>query len=136
MQSHTYLFFDGRCEEALKFYERAMGGKIEVLMPFAGTPAESHVPAEFRNKVVHARFKLGDTVLMASDGPGADRKTPQGFSVHVGVDTVAEAKRIFAALADGGTASMPIDKTFFAASFGMVTDRFGIPWMVMCEKEG
>jgi PhnB protein len=135
MQLNTYLLFDGTCEEAFKFYERVLGGKIEAMMRHEGTPAECHVPAEWRGKIMHARLVVGDKFfLMASDAPPGTNKPMGGFSVNVAVDTPTEAERIFNALAEKGTVNMPMAQTFFAARFGMLVDRFGTPWMVICEK--
>jgi PhnB protein len=133
MQSNPYLFFSGNCEEAFKFYEKTLGGKIEAMMPHAGTPAEEHVPAEWRNKIIHARLSLGEQLLMASDAPPGRFHKPQGFCVNLGVKDPAEAERIFNAFAEGGSVTMPLEKTFWARKFGMLVDRFGIPWMINCE---
>lgn len=136
MQMNPYLLFTGQCEEAFKFYEKLLGGKIEFMMTHADTPAENHVPPEWRDKIMHVRMSTPGGVLMGSDAPPGHQAKPQGFSVSVSVGDPAEADRIFNALADGATAvSMPIQETFWARRFGMVTDRYGIPWMVNCEKE-
>jgi len=134
MQVNPYLFFDGSCEAAFKFYAKVLGGKIEAMMPHGGTPAESQVPPEWKNKIIHARMTIGDSVLMASDAPPGRQSKPQGFSVSVQLKDPAEAERIFHALADNGTVHMPFGKTFFSAGFGMLVDRFGIPWMINCEQ--
>jgi len=133
MQLNPYLTFNGRCEEAFKYYERCLNGKMLMMMPHEGTPAEAHVAPEWRKKIMHARLQVGDTLLMGSDAP-PDRYQPmKGFSVSLGVDTPADAERIFAALADNGTVRMPLQQTFFAARFGMLTDQFGTPWMINCD---
>jgi PhnB protein len=134
MQTNTYLFFKGNCEEAFKFYEKTLGGKIEAMMSHAGTPAEGQVPAEWKNKIIHARLKLGDQLLMASDAPPDRSKTPQGFYVNLGFQDPAEAERIYNAMSKGGTVHMELQETFWAKKFGMFTDRFGTPWMINCEK--
>ena len=134
MQLNSYLFFNGQCEAAFKFYEKCLGGKIDAMLPHAGTPAEGQVPANWRDKIMHARLTVGDEVLMGSDAPPEHFQQPQGFSVALGVNDPAEAERIFNALADKGTVRMPIQQTFWAVRFGMVVDRFGIPWMINCEK--
>ena len=134
MQVNPYLFFNGNCEEAFKFYAECFGAKIDGLLTHAGTPAEQHVPAEWRDKVLHARLVIGDTVLMASDAPPDHRETPQGFSVNLQVNDAAEAERIFKALSENGTVKMPMAETFWAKRFGMLLDQFGIPWMVNCEQ--
>ena len=133
MQLNPYLTFNGQCETAFKFYERSLGGKIEAMLPHAGTPVEEHVPAEWRSKILHARLIVGDEVLMGSDAPPERYEQPKGFSVSLQTKDPAEAERIFSALATNGTVRMPLQKTFWAARFGMLVDQFGIPWMVNCE---
>jgi PhnB protein len=133
MQLNTYLVFNGQCEEAFKFYEQSLGGKIAAMFTHAGTPAAEHVPPEWLNKIMHVRLEVDDSVLMGSDAPPDRYKPPQGFSVNIAVEKPEEAERIFHALAEGGTVGMPLQQTFWAARFGMVVDRFGIPWMVNCE---
>src|SRR5258708_10362807 len=133
MHVNPYLTFNGNCEEAFRFYEKALGGKIEAMMPHEGTEAEAHVPKEWLKKIIHARMKVGDTLLMASDSPPDRYRQPQGFSVSFQVKTPEEADRVFHALAEKGTVQMPIQKTFFSPRFGTLTDRFGIPWMVNCD---
>ncbi|TLY58740.1 MAG: VOC family protein [Gammaproteobacteria bacterium] len=132
MHLQPYLFFKGDCEAAFKFYERCLGGKIEALLTHAGTPAEKQVPAEWRNKIMHARLVVGDAVLMGSDAPPEHHKTPQGFSVSIHVTDPSEAERVFRALADNGNVTMPMAATFWAQRFGMLVDKFGTPWMVNC----
>ena len=134
MQINPYLLFNGQCEAAFKFYERVLGGKIDAMMTHAGTPAEQHVPPEWRSKIIHARLIVGDQVLMASDAPPDRFEKPQGFSVSLQIDKPADAERIFKALAENGTVQMPFQQTFWAFRFGMCVDRFGIPWMINCEK--
>jgi PhnB protein len=136
MQMNPYLFFNGNCEAAFKYYEKVLGGKIEALMTHEGTPAEGQVPAEWRKKIVHGRMKVGDVLLMASDAP-PDRSEGgmKGFSVNLSVDKPAEAERVFHALAQNGTVKMPIGETFWADRFGMLVDQFGTPWMINCEKK-
>ncbi len=134
MELNTYLHFDGHCEAAFKFYEKCLGGKIEGMFFWEGTPAAEQVPAEWRSKVMHVSLKAGDEVLMGADVPPDRYQKPQGFSVTVGVKDPAEAERIFHALAENGEVTMPIQKTFWAFRFGMLVDQFGIPWMVNCEK--
>ena len=135
MQLNSYLFFNGQCEAAFKFYEKCLGGKIDAMLPHAGTPAEGQVPANWRDKIMHARLVVADAVLMGSDAPPEHFQQPQGFSVALGVNEPAEAERIFNALAEKGTVRMPIQQTFWALRFGMLVDRFGIPWMINCENE-
>ena len=134
MQLNPYLIFSGKCEEAFKFYEKCLGGKIEAMMTHAGTPMEAHVPPEWRNKILHARMVVGDDVLMGSDAPPDRYEEPKGFSVSLQMKNPAEAERIFHALAENGAVRMPIQQTFWAARFGMLVDRFGVPWMINCEE--
>jgi PhnB protein len=134
MQLNPYLFFDGNCEVAFKFYEKVLGGKITAMMPHAGTPMEAKTPPEWRKKIIHARMTVGDWVLMASDAPPEHYYEPKGFSVNISVENSADAERIFHALAENGKVQMPIQETFWAERFGMLTDQFGTPWMVNSEK--
>ena len=137
MQWNPYLNFNGNCQEAFKYYERVLGGKIIAMMSHADMPAEAQAqtPPEWKNKIMHARLMVGDQVLMGSDAPPDHFEKTQGMSVALQVDDPNDAERIFAALADNGTVRMPIQPTFWAIRFGMLTDRFGIPWMVNCEKK-
>ena len=134
MQVNPHLTFNGQCEAAFKFYERCLGGKIANMTPYAGTPAAEHVPAEWRNKILHATLTVGDTVLMGADAPPGRYEAPKGFSVVLQMKEPVEAERIFHALAENGTVSMPIQKTFWSARFGMLVDQFGIPWTINCEQ--
>ncbi len=132
MQFNTYLFFDGRCEEAFKHYEKVLGAKIETLIPYGDTPHDTPIPEGWKTKIMHGRIQIGDAVVMGSDDrPGLYAK-PQGFRVSVTAKTPAEAERIFAALAEGGDVSVPLRETFFSPRFGMLVDRFSIRWMVNC----
>jgi PhnB protein len=133
MQVNTYLIFNGQCEAAFKFYERCFGGKIEAMMTHAGSPAEAQAPPEWRDKIMHARLVVDGQVLMGSDAPPGHFEKPQGFSVSLGMKDPAEAERIFQTLAENGKVQMPLQKTFWAQSFGMLVDQFGVPWMVNCE---
>lgn len=132
MQLAPYLFLHGNCEEAFKAYAGLLGGEIEAMLTYRGTAAEEHVPADWRDKVMHARLKFGDQVLMGSDSSPAMQKDHGGYSVSIQVAEPAEAERIFAGLADGGTVTMPMGETFFARRFGAAVDRFGTHWMVNC----
>ena len=134
MRVNPYLTFDGDCEEAFKVYEKVLGGKIIAMMTHKDTPAEAHAPPEWRDKILHARLVFGDNLLMASDAPPRRQEKMQGFSVSLVTKDPAEAKRIFNALTEGGTVTMPLAETFWAVKFGMFRDRFGTPWMVNCEK--
>jgi PhnB protein len=138
MQVQPYLFFDGRCEEALEFYRRALGAEVTMLMRFKEAPDPAMCPGggdvkAIGNKVMHAAFRIGETTLMASDGRCEGKPNFQGFALSLTVPNEAEADRKFSALADGGQVQMPLDKTFFSPRFGMVADRFGVSWMVLVE---
>jgi PhnB protein len=135
MQLNPYLLFNGQCAEAFKFYAECLGGSIEGMMTHAGTPAEEHVPSEWRDKILHARMVVGDQVLMGSDAPPGHYQNPQGFSVSIQINNKSDGERMFNALAENGKVTMPFGQTFWAAGFGMCVDRFGIPWMVNCEKD-
>ena len=135
MQVNAYLLFDGRCEEAFRFYEKCFNGKIVAMLTHKGTPAEAHVPAKWVDKILHARLDIGDQVLMASDSPPDRYEKPAGFSVSLRVKTPTEAQQLFNALAEKGEIRMPLEKTFWSPSFGMLVDRFGIPWMINTEPQ-
>ena len=129
---NPYLIFGGRCEEAVAFYHTALGAEVELLMHYSDSPEPmpaGMVPTGWENKVMHTTFHIGDTTLMASDGCEAGTSFG-GFSLHLAVPTEAEADRAFAALAAGGAVKMPLTKTFWSPRFGMVTDRFGLSWMI------
>lgn len=134
MLVQPYLFFEGRCEEALEFYRSALGAEVTMLMRFKESPEP--MPADMcppgsENKVMHASFTIGETTLMASDGRAQGRPMFQGFSLSLSVPSDAEAQRLFSALSEGGQVQMPLGKTFYASSFGMVADRFGVSWMII-----
>ena len=136
MKINAYLTFNGNCEEAMRFYARSLGGTLDPINTFGDTPACDHVPADYRDKIMHARLTVGDQVLMASDNmPDYPYDGIKGCSIALNVDSIAEAQRVFAALSEQGQVIMPLDKTFWAASFGMFVDRFGVPWMVNCEHD-
>jgi len=134
MQVVPYLHFNGQCAEAFKFYEKCLGGKIVSMFTYAGTPVEEHVPAEWRDKLMHAKLSLGDAELMGCDPPPGRYEKPAGFSVTLNIKDPGEAERVFQALVENGTVEMPFGETFWALRFGMLVDRFGIPWMINCEK--
>jgi PhnB protein len=133
MQLNPYLNFNGECEAAFRFYERCLGGKIEAMIPHAGTPAEQHVPPEWRSKIMHARLAVDRSLLMGSDVQPESYKEPKAFSVSIQVKNPADADRIFQALSEKGTVRIPIQETFWSPRFGMLVDQFGIPWMINCE---
>lgn len=134
MQINPYLLFSGQCEEAFRFYEKCLGGKIVALHLHEGTPAAAHVPPEWQKKVLHVTMQVGENFLMGSDAPPGHFEVPQGFSVSLNIKDRAEAERVFKALSENGKINMPFGETFWALGFGMAVDRFGIPWMVNCER--
>ena len=136
MQLIAHLNFKGACAEAFRFYEKALGGKIIGMWTYGETPAADHMPAEARDWIIHARLQVGDAVLMGADGPPDSYQEPHSISVTVQTEDPAEAERVFHALAEGGNVQMPIGETFFAHRFAMFRDRFGVPWMIVCEKAG
>jgi PhnB protein len=130
VEVQPYVFFDGRCEEALEFYRTALGAKIEMLMRYKDSPEPAMCAPGSENKVMHANFRIGGSTILASDGRCEGKPNFQGFALSLTVPTAADADRLFARLADGGKPQMPLAKTFFSERFGMVTDRFGVLWMV------
>ncbi|MDQ3557459.1 MAG: VOC family protein [Gemmatimonadota bacterium] len=135
MQFTPYLNFDGQCAEAFRFYEQVLGGELE-MQTHGDSPIAGEVPPETHDLILHARLKVGDALLMASDSPSEHYEKPQGLYVSIQVDDPADAERIFHALAENGKVTMPIEKTFWAERFGMLVDRFGTPWMVNCDQAG
>lgn len=135
MQWNPYLTFDGQCEAAFKFYAQCLGGQIVAMVPFGETPVAGHVPAETNARIMHARLIAGSQILMGSDThPGQPYEGVKGASVAVQVDSPAEAESLFNALSENASVLMPLQETFWAARFGMLTDQFGVPWMVNCEQ--
>ncbi len=134
MQVSPYLNFNGQCEAAFKFYAECLGGTINTMIPFGGTPAGAQVEPEWTKKIMHAHLTAGSTVVMGSDVPHGRYEKPQGFAVSVIIKTPEAAERVFQALSQQGAVTMPIQKTFWSARFGMLVDQFGIPWMVNCEQ--
>ena len=133
MKVEAYLFFDGRCEEAVEFYKKALGAEVTMLMRFKDSPEPQQpgmVPPGSENKIMHVSFLIGDSTVMASDGRCTGQTNFQGFSLSLTVANDAEAERKFAALAEGGQVQMPLTKTFWSPRFGMVVDRFGLGWMI------
>ena len=126
-----YLFFGGRCEEAIEFYRKSLNAEVAMLVRFKEAPEpQREMPECFEDKIMHASLRIGDTVLMASDGRCDGQANFEGFSLSITVPDEAEAQRVFAALGEGGLITMPLEKTFWAPKFGMLTDRFGVGWMV------
>lgn len=133
MQIQPYLFFNGRCEEAIEFYRRALGAEVTMLMRYKDSPEPpppGMIPPGSENKVMHAAFRVGEATAMASDGQCNGKPNFDGFSLSLTVPDAAAADRMFGALADGGQVQMPLAKTFFSPRFGMVADRFGVSWMI------
>ena len=134
MQVNPYLFFDGRCDEAMEFYRQALGAEVTTLMRFKDSPEPPRpgmVPPGAENKVMHASFRIGDTTVMASDGRCMGQPSFEGFALTLTLPDEAEADRLFAALGEGGQVQMPLTTTFFSSRFGMVADRFGVSWMIL-----
>jgi PhnB protein len=138
MQVQPYLTFYGRCEEALAFYQEKLGAEVLFKMRFGEMPPDTGAPpcsAEHAQKIMHASFKIGSSIVMGSDGDlSAPAAAHSGFSISISLDDVAAGEKAFNGLADGGTVRMPWQQTFWALGFGMVTDKFGIPWMVNVER--
>lgn len=131
---NVYLVFNGQCEEAFKFYEKVLSGRTTAIARYSDTPVAEQFPPDWRNKIIHGKIIIGGVALMASDSPPGRYETPQGFSLSFSANGTAEAERIFKALEEKGDVKMPMQKTFFAERFGMVVDRFGIPWMILYQK--
>jgi PhnB protein len=131
MQVNPYLSFEGRCDEALTFYRKVFGAEVEMLMRFKESPDQSMVQPGMENKVMHSTFRIGESRIHASDGRCTGKHNIQGFSLSVEVKNEADARRLFAAVSEGGQVQMPLAKTFFSPAFGMVADRFGVPWMII-----
>lgn len=130
-----YLFFDGRCDEAIVFYETVLGAKVTGLMRFKESPDPGMCPPGMDDKVMHASLQIGETSMMLSDGRCSGAPSFQGFALSVAMPDEAGAEKVFAALAEGGEVQMPMTETFFARRFGMVADRFGVSWMVLVMRE-
>jgi PhnB protein len=133
MQVEPYLFFDGRCEEAIEFYKVNLGAEVTMMARFKDSPESGMVPPGNEEKVMHARFRLGDAAVLASDGSCEGKPSFKGFSLSLNAASQDDAEKMFAALSDGGVVQMPLTKTFFSPAFGMVADRFGVSWMVYVE---
>ncbi len=131
MLVQPYLNFDGRCDEALEFYKKALGAKVNMLMRFKDAPDQSMITPGRENKVMHSTVQIGETVVMASDGRCTGKGSFQGIMLTISASTEAEADKIFAGLAEGGQVQMPLGKTFFSPRFGMLSDKFGVGWMVL-----
>jgi len=128
------LVFDGRCEEAFKFYEQHLGGRISFMLPWADSPMAKDAPPEWGRKLLHATLTIGETVFAGGDLLPGSYESPRGFSVMLGMRGESDAERVFAVLAQSGTITVPLQETFWASRFGAVIDQFGIPWSINCEK--
>jgi len=133
MQMQPYLSFKGDCEAAFTFYAQCLGGQLESIFRYGGSPLEHQVPAEWSNKVMHASVTIGGQTLAGADVAPDAYENPKGFSLSLNMANVADAERIFGALAEGGRILMPLEQTFWAVRFGMIVDRFGIQWLINCE---
>jgi PhnB protein len=136
MKLNPYLIFNGNCAEAFTFYEQCLGGKIATMTKYSETPAAKQMPPDAQDKIIHALLVVDGHDLMGADAPPEHYEKMAGSSVCLNVDKPADAERIFQALAENGSVRMPMAKTFWAARFGMLVDRFGIPWLINCEHEG
>lgn len=137
MVIEPYLFFEGRCEEALAFYAQALGAETTMLLRYKESPEPmpaNMLPPGNKDKIMHASFRVGEAVIMASDGMCSGQASFQGFSLSMSCTKQEEAEQVFAALSDGGEVRMPLGQTFFSPYFGMVTDRFGVAWMISVDK--
>jgi PhnB protein len=133
MQMYPYLSFKGQCEVAFRFYEQCLGARIDAIFRYAGSPMADQVPPDWQDKVMHGTLTIGDQVLMGGDVAPKGYEEPRGFSLSIQIASPTEAERIFHELAEEGTVRVPLEQTFWAARFGMVVDRFGIPWLINCE---
>ena len=133
MQINPYLSFKGDCEAAFKFYEQCLGGQLGAIFRYAGTSLADQVPADWQDKVMHGSVTVGDQVLMGADVAPDGYETPKGFTLSIQIQSAADAERIFHELANGGRVVLPLEKTFWAERFGMLVDRFGIPWQINSE---
>ncbi len=134
MHVQAYLNFDGRCDEALEFYKKAVGAKVNVVMRWKDSPDKSMCTQQNADKVMHSQLQIGDTVVMASDGRGSGNPSFQGIGLSISTSSEAEVDKIFNGLSEGGTVQMPLGKTFFSPRFGMVADKFGVGWMVLVAQ--
>jgi PhnB protein len=133
MKMNPYLSFKGQCEEAFRAYEKSLGGRVGELFRYGGSPMAGDVPGDWSDKIMHGSITIGDQLLMGGDVAPERYEAPRGFSLSLQMTSVADAERIFQDLATGGTLVVPLAKTFWAERFGMVVDRFGVPWLVNCE---
>jgi len=134
MKLNPHVSFNGECEAAFQLYERCLGGKIVVMLTYGNSPMADQSPPQMRGKIVHATLSVGNNVVYGADVPPEQYQPPKGFHLTVGLDDPNEAERIFYALSQGGTVQMPLQKTFWAVRFGVLTDRFGVSWEINCEQ--
>ena len=134
MHVQSYLFFDGRCDEALDFYKRAADAKVEMLMRFKENPDQNSCAPGAEEKVMHTQFKIGDTTILASDGRNTGNPKFDGFALAINAKDEVEVDKLFNGLADGGKVTMPLTKTFFSPRFGMLADKFGVNWILLVAK--
>ena len=134
MQISPYLSFKGDCEAAFRCYEQCLGAQLGAIFRYGGAPIEEQVPADWSDKVMHGSLTVGDLLLMGGDVSPDRYEEPKGFSLSIQINSTADAERIFSELAENGKVLMPLEKTFWAARFGMLVDRFGIPWLINCEE--
>jgi PhnB protein len=132
MRFNTHLIFNGQCEEAFKLYEECLGGEITLMLKYGNSPMAQSTPPDLRDKIVHANLNVGDQRLTGVDVPSTNYEKPRGFSVQLNIEGSADAQRIFDILAEGGNVVMPLQKTFWAAHYAVLTDRFGTPWEINC----
>jgi PhnB protein len=136
MRMNPYLSFKGDCADAFTFYEQHLDAQLGAIFRYGGSPMAGDVPPDWSNKVMHGTVTIGGQVLMGGDVAPDKYEAPKGFSLSLQIEHADEARRVFEALAEGGTVVMPLESTFWAVLFGMVIDRFGIPWLLNCESEG
>lgn len=130
MRMTPYLGFDGNCREAFEFYAKALGGKVEMMLTYGGSPMSDDMPPETHDRIMHACVVADDALLMGGDAPPGKHEAPRGFMVALEIDDIAKAERVFNTLAEGGNVTMPFEDTFWVERFGMVTDQFGTPWAI------
>jgi PhnB protein len=135
MQVQSYLFFNGRCEEAIEFYKKTLGAKVEMMMRFKEAPDDHNCSPGTEDKIMHSCLRIGDTAVMASDGMAQGKPEFKGFSLTINAKDEADAERLFGALSQGGQVHQPLIKTFFSPKFGMLADKFGVGWMVLVEQQ-
>ena len=134
MRVNPYLNFNGNCKEAFEFYEKVFKTKMAHVMTHRNSPMAEHTPPDWQDKILHVAMKVGETIVYGSDAPPQYYQKPAGLHVSVTIESIEESERIYAALSEAAQVAMPLQETFWAQRFGMLTDRFGTPWMINCEK--